>query len=98
MIQAGKALIIEPELGELTAQAVANGRLSATQDARAAVFDSDLSFICVATPSKKNNSLDLQYVEAVCEDIGKALKEKKGFHTIACRSTMQPCCRDIFIV
>ena len=90
MINAGKAVIIEPEVKELTASAVASGHLRATHDVFDAILNSNLSFICVGTPSKKNNSLDLQYVQRVCEDIGRALKEKEQHHIIVCRSTMFP--------
>lgn len=90
MINAGKALIIEPELSALTTQVVSNGFLRATLDINEALFHSDLSFICVGTPSKKDNSLDLQYVKRICEDIGRILKEKTEHHTIVCRSTMFP--------
>jgi len=90
MINAGKALIIEPELKELTEQVVANGHLRATQDVSDAILNTQLSFICVGTPSKKNNSLDLQYVKRICEDIGHILREKDEHHIIVCRSTMFP--------
>jgi len=90
MINAGKAAIIEPQLKELTANAVAKGHLRATMSAEDAILNSDLTFICVGTPSQKNNSLDLKYVRRVCEDIGHALKAKQTFHIIACRSTMLP--------
>lgn len=90
IINAGKAPIIEPELKEMTESAVKNGLLSATQDVYHAILNSDLSFICVGTPSKKNNGLDLQYVKRICEDIGRALKEKNEYHIIVCRSTMFP--------
>ncbi len=90
MINAGKPLIIEPELKKLTAVGVQNGTLRATVDVNHAVLNSDLSFICVGTPSQKNNSLDLQYIKRVCEDIGCALKLKKEYHIVACRSTMLP--------
>jgi GDP-mannose 6-dehydrogenase len=90
MINSGKALIIEPQLSEMTKSTVSRKKLRATIDTREAIFETDLSFICVGTPSQKNNSLDLQYVQRVCENIGSALKEKDGFHTVACRSTMLP--------
>lgn len=77
MINAGKALIIEPGLKELTANVVAQGYLRATVDVSDAILNSNISFICVGTPSQKNNSLDLQYVKRVCTDIGHILKEKK---------------------
>ncbi len=90
MVHAGKAVIIEPELADLTARAVANGHLRATRDIDDAILNSSLSYICVGTPSKKNSGLDLQYVERICEDIGRALKAKSDYHIIVCRSTMLP--------
>jgi GDP-mannose 6-dehydrogenase len=90
MINAGKALIIEPGLKELTANVVANGYLRATVDVSDAILNSSISFICVGTPSKKNNSLDLQYVKRVCTDIGHILKEKNEYHILIFRSTMFP--------
>lgn len=90
MINAGKPLIIEPDLKDLTEKVVANGHLRATTDVADAILNSNLSFVCVGTPSKKNSSLDLQYVKRICEDIGHVLKDKNEHHTIVCRSTMFP--------
>lgn len=90
MINAGKALIIEPQLKELTEDAVKTNNLRATLDVNEAIRCSELTFICVGTPSQKNNSIDLTYIRQVCEDIGKALAKKTTHHTIACRSTMFP--------
>ena len=90
LVNSGKAVIIEPELKELTAEVVATGHLRATQDVSDAILNSQLSFICVGTPSQKNNSLDLMYVKHICEEIGRVLKEKNEFHLIVCRSTMFP--------
>lgn len=90
MINAGKAVIVEPGLADLTAQVVGSGHLRATLDIVDAILHSSLSYICVGTPSKKDNSLDLQYIERICEDIGRALKEKQEHHIIVCRSTMFP--------
>lgn len=90
MINAGKALIIEPGLKELTANVVNNGYLRATVDVNDAILNSNISFICVGTPSKKNDGLDLQYVNRVCIDIGRILKEKNEYHILVFRSTMFP--------
>ena len=90
MINAGKAVIVEPELSELTAQVVAKGNLRATHDIFDAVLNSELSFVCVGTPSKKDNGLDLQYIERFCEDIGCVLRDKNDYHILAFRSTMLP--------
>ncbi|MDZ7597348.1 MAG: hypothetical protein U5J82_03420 [Desulfobacterales bacterium] len=46
---------------------------------------SEVSFICVGTPSQRNGNLDLKYVRRVCEDIGRALKKKPEFHLVVMR-------------
>jgi GDP-mannose 6-dehydrogenase len=90
MIRAGKATIVEMGIGELVAEMAASGRLQATTDVGEAVRDTSVSLICVGTPSRSNGSLDLSYVERVCEQIGAALKGKKARHTIVIRSTVLP--------
>ena len=61
-----------------------------TDDVAAAVHATDLSFICVGTPSSPNGSQDLSAVRRVSEQIGAALKDKAGYHTVVMRSTLQP--------
>jgi GDP-mannose 6-dehydrogenase len=90
MINAGTATIVESGIGELVADMVAAGRLSATTDAADAVLRSDVSLICVGTPSRANGSIDLRYVERVCEQIGEAIRSKDARHTIVVRSTVLP--------
>jgi GDP-mannose 6-dehydrogenase len=90
MIRAGKATIVEMGIGELVAEMAASGRLQATTDVAEAVRDTSVSLICVGTPSRANGSLDLSYVERVCEQIGTALKAKRGRHTVVIRSTVLP--------
>ena len=90
MINAGDSPIVEAGIGPLLKEVVKANRLSATTDTRAAVRDSDVSLVCVGTPSNPNGSLDLRYVTRVCEDIGAALKEKDGVHVVVIRSTMLP--------
>jgi GDP-mannose 6-dehydrogenase len=90
MFQEGRSPVIEAGLDELVRQGVYAGRISATTDTRAAVMASDVSLICVGTPSQPNGSLDLHYVERVCEEIGRALAQKKEYHTIVLRSTVLP--------
>ena len=90
MIRAGKATIVEMGIGELVAEMAASGRLQATTDVAEAVRDTSVSLICVGTPSRANGSLDLSYVERVCEQVGAALKGKQARHTIVIRSTVLP--------
>jgi len=90
LINTGKSTIIETEIGELIAAAVESGMLRATDQTEAAVYDSELSFVCVGTPSQINGNLDLTHVRHVCEQIGRALKEKRERHTVVIRSTILP--------
>lgn len=90
LINKGVTPIIEKDIGEMIAKTAASGKLRATIDVREAVMGSDISLICVGTPSMLNGNLDLSYVRRVCEEIGATMKEKSGFHVVVARSTMLP--------
>jgi GDP-mannose 6-dehydrogenase len=90
IINSGASPIVEPGIGELIRDVVKEGKLSATTDTAHAVRSTDVSLVCVGTPSKPNGSLDLGHVARVCEQIGAALAEKSERHTIVIRSTMLP--------
>jgi GDP-mannose 6-dehydrogenase len=90
LINAGKNPIVEEGLGALLATGVDTGLISATSDAAGAVAATDVSFICVGTPSLANGGLDLTYVRRVCEEIGRAIGGKDSFHVVVARSTMLP--------
>jgi GDP-mannose 6-dehydrogenase len=90
LINQGKSPIVEPGLGELLQSGVNAGTLYGTTDVEAAVLASELSFIAVGTPSKRNGDLDLGYMESVCRQIGNALRDKKDRHTVVVRSTVLP--------
>jgi GDP-mannose 6-dehydrogenase len=90
MINSGKSPIVEAGIGPLLDEVVKANRLSATTDSAAAVHNTDVSLVCVGTPSNTNGSLDLRYVTRVCEEIGVALKDKTERHVVIIRSTMLP--------
>ena len=90
LINRGRSPIVEAEIGELIARAVQSSSLRATRDPNEAIRETDLSFICVGTPSQSNGNLDLTYIRRICEEIGVALKAKTGRHTIVVRSTILP--------
>jgi GDP-mannose 6-dehydrogenase len=90
LINAGNSPIIEEHIGELIAATVRAGRLRATCDQDQAIRDTELSFVCVGTPSQANGNLDLTYIRRVCEQIGKALRNKSTHHTVVIRSTILP--------
>ncbi|MES2271334.1 MAG: UDP-glucose/GDP-mannose dehydrogenase family protein [Pseudomonadota bacterium] len=90
LLNAGKAPIVEPGLPELISGAVARGALRATTNVADAIANTELSIVCVGTPSLPNGNLDLNYVVTVCEEIGAALAKKDMFHSVVMRSTMLP--------
>ncbi|NDV22364.1 nucleotide sugar dehydrogenase [Desulfovibrio sp. JC022] len=90
MINAGQTPIIEEYIDEIIQQVVQGGSLRATVSAEEAVNFSEISLVCVGTPSQFNGSLDLSYVRRVCEDIGAVLKDKDEFHVVVIRSTILP--------
>lgn len=90
LINHGQSPIVEAEINEIIEQTVREGHLRATQDPIAAINETDLSFICVGTPSQSNGNLDLRYIRRICEQIGNALRNKTARHTIVIRSTILP--------
>lgn len=94
----GRSPIVESEIGDLTAEVVAAGKLSVTADARSAVLATDVSLICVGTPSTSNGGLTTRYLEEATAGIGAALKVKDRRHVVVYRSTMVPgTCENLLI-
>src|SRR5579862_2326928 len=89
-LNAGRSPIVEPHISELAQENHKNGRLRATTDSAPAVMDTEISFLCVGTPSLRSGKLDLGHVEPVCREIGSVLKTKKSFHLVVVRSTVLP--------
>jgi GDP-mannose 6-dehydrogenase len=89
-VNSGEAPVLEPGLPEAMAEAAASGRLRATDDTAGAVRSTDVSLLCVGTPSGSQGSLDLAALERVCTDIGPALGRTEGRHTVVVRSTVLP--------
>jgi GDP-mannose 6-dehydrogenase len=90
LIRSGRSPIVEEGIQELTKEVVERGRVRVTDDVADAVRSTELSFICVGTPSSPNGSQDLSAVGRVSEQIGAALQGKAGYHTVIMRSTIQP--------
>jgi GDP-mannose 6-dehydrogenase len=90
VINAGRSPIVEPGVEDLIVAVVNAQRLRATTDVASAIAGSDLSLVCVGTPSNHNGSLDLRHIKRVCQEIGAALEVKRGYHIVAIRSTMLP--------
>lgn len=90
ILNSGQSPIIEKDVSAFVMEAVVAGRLRATTDATEAVLDSDVSLLCVGTPSRPNGSLDLTHIWAVTEEIGDALRAKSSKHVVVIRSTVMP--------
>jgi len=90
LIRSGKTPVVEEGMVDLMARAAASGRVSVTTDVTRAVQGSDLSLICVGTPSAANGSQDLTATINVARELGRALREKEGTHVFVFRSTLAP--------
>jgi len=98
LFRRGKSPIFEPHLAPLLEKAHRSGRFVATTDVAEAIASSDLSLVCVGTPSKKSGQPDTSHVEHVASELGAALRDKRDVHTVAVRSTMLPGAIDSLIV
>ena len=90
LLNDGKSPIVEEEIGDMVMESVRAGRLRATEEVRDAIMNTDLSLICVGTPSNGNGSLSLYSVISVCRSIAQVLRHKKEYHLIVLRSTVLP--------
>lgn len=90
MLESGRSPVIEAGLDDLITEARQACRLHAITDAIKAVCESDVSFICVGTPSLRNGKLDLSHVQQVCGEIGQGLARKGSRHVVVLRSTVLP--------
>lgn len=90
LLSRGRVPLFETRLDDLVGAAVARGTLTATTDARLAVADTEMSLVCVGTPSKPDGSLDTTALCSVVRQIGTAIAQKGQFHHVVIRSTVLP--------
>lgn len=90
ILNAGCSPIVEPGLDELIDAGVRTNRLKGTTNVEEAIATTDLSLICVGTPSAPNGSINTSYIERTCRQIGRALARKREFHAVVVRSTVLP--------
>ena len=90
LIRSGHSPIVEEGIQELMKSVVASGRVEVTSDVTAAVLGTQLSFVCVGTPSAPNGDQDLGAIRRVMAQIGAVLGKKQEHHTVVLRSTVQP--------
>ena len=90
IVNEGRSPVIEQGLDDLIAKGVSKGNVRAVTDEKTAVTSSELSLVCVGTPSRANGSLDTQYLSRTSKQIGAVLKDKSDYHVIVIRSTILP--------
>ncbi|GAA4772239.1 nucleotide sugar dehydrogenase [Actinomycetospora chlora] len=93
MLGEGRTPVVEERIGDIVRDVVAAGRLTVTDDVTAAIHGTDLSLVCVGTPSAPNGSLDTSYLERAAGEIGAALATRPTDgtrHVVVFRSTMLP--------
>ena len=90
MLNSGKSPIYEPGLDELLKKGLKNKNLSGSTEIEQNVRNSDITFICVGTPSDKNGNIDLSYIKSASSAIGRSLRDKNEKHTVIVKSTVVP--------
>jgi GDP-mannose 6-dehydrogenase len=90
LINRGKPTIIEKGIDKLIEEQYKKGNIRATLDYREAVGHSEVSILCVGTPSTINGHLNLDHIYETARQIGEALASKKEFHIVVIRSTVLP--------
>lgn len=90
LINNAQSAILEPGLNELISSGVKRKAISATQDYKYAVKNTDITFVCIGTPGKKDGSLNLNSLFNSLKQIAEGLKCKNSYHTIVIRSTIHP--------
>jgi GDP-mannose 6-dehydrogenase len=98
MINSATSPIVEPGLPELLREVVGTGRLRATTSSEQAVAESDLSLICVGTPSRTNGRIDVDAVVRTGQSIGQAVRKHAEPHTVVLRSTVLPGTAEQYLV
>ncbi len=90
LINQGKSPIVEKGIDKIMSKTVRTGKFSATTSAREAILNSDISIICVGSPSLENGGINLQHLKAVAAQIGSVLKELDRYQIVVIRSTVLP--------
>ena len=90
ILNSGKSPIYEPGLEELIQKGIKTKNLIGSTEIEMNVRDSDITFICVGTPSNKDGNIDLSYIKSASSTIGRALRDKRGSHTVVVKSTVVP--------
>ncbi len=89
-IKRAEAPFYEPDVAEALVEHVASGLLEATTDIERAVLETDVTFLCVGTPSVPDGSYDLSQLEAAALSVGEAISGLGRHHLVVTKSTVTP--------
>jgi UDPglucose 6-dehydrogenase len=87
-INLAKPPLFEPGLDRLIEKN--RNRIYATLNLSEAICNSDMTFLCVGTPSNGDGSINLEFIRSASEDLGKALKKISEYHLVVVKSTALP--------
>tara|TARA_B100000902_G_scaffold240651_1_gene227937 strand:+ start:92 stop:1396 length:1305 start_codon:yes stop_codon:yes gene_type:complete len=90
MLNSGKSPIFEPGLEELIQRGLKSKNLIGSTEIEQSVRNSEITFICVGTPSDKKGNIDLSYIKSASSTIGRALRDKSEKHAVVVKSTVIP--------
>ena len=90
ILNSGKSPIFEPGLEELIQKGIKTKNLIGSTEIEQNVRNTEITFICVGTPSDKDGNIDLSYIKSASSTIGRALRDKNGQHTVVVKSTVVP--------
>jgi len=89
LLNEGKCPIYEDGLETLLTKHLKEGNFRATTDP-VEIKETDITFICVGTPSLSDGSYDLTQVKNAAETLGNVIADKEEFHIVAVKSTVTP--------
>jgi GDP-mannose 6-dehydrogenase len=100
LINDGQSPIVEPGLEGRIRLARDSGQLIATLEPEAALANTDITFIAVATPSRSSGEIDATHLVRACEQIASALDRLGRSQTVVIRSSLLPSvfrqCKSVF--
>lgn len=96
-LRKGRIPIFEPGIEGLLSEHVRKGRFRVEEDPRE-ILQTEITFLCVGTPSRKNGEMDLRFLESAAVDVGGVLREKEGYHVVVVKSTVIPTTTETTIV
>ena len=90
LLRNGKTPVVEAGMAELVRDVVQSGRLTVTERLEDAVRQSEITFVCVGTPTDRNGTQNLDALLRVISQMGSVLAQIERYHHCVIRSTVLP--------